>query len=44
MTCPYIPIRPGHRIPISKLRIVPDTAPTANSTPIALAHRRASNP
>jgi hypothetical protein len=35
-------MRPGHSRPISKLRMVPDTAPTANSTPIALDHRRAS--
>ena len=32
----------GHRIPNSNDRIVPDTAPTANSTPIAFAQRRAS--
>lgn len=42
-TPPYRCIRPSQRIPISNDRIVPDTAPTANSTPIARAQRRASN-
>lgn len=39
---PKRPMSPGQRIPSSKDRIVPDTAPTAKSTPITLAHRRAS--
>ena len=42
ITSPKRPIQRGHRIPNSNDRIVPDTAPTANSTPIAFAHRRAS--
>ena len=37
-TSPYFDISPGHSSPISKLRIVPDTAPTANSTAAAFAH------
>ena len=39
-TSPKRPIRPGHRMPISKDSSVPDTAPAANSTPIALARVR----
>ena len=42
ITSPYMPISPGHSRPISNDRIVPETAPTANRTPIALAQRRAS--
>src|SRR4029079_9497939 len=42
MTSPYCDIRPGHSRPISKLRIVPETAPTANSTAATFDHRRAS--
>ncbi|SDN34640.1 hypothetical protein SAMN04488074_1506 [Lentzea albidocapillata subsp. violacea] len=41
MTSPNLPMRPGHSRPISKLRMVPETAPTANSTPIARAQVRA---
>ena len=41
ITSPNVDIRPGHSRPISKLRIVPDTAPTANSTAEAFAHRLA---
>ncbi len=42
ITSPKRPIQRGHRMPNSNDRIVPDTAPTAKSTPITLAHRRAS--
>ena len=42
MTSPKRPIRPGHNRPISKLRTVPETAPTATNRPATLAHRRAS--
>jgi hypothetical protein len=37
-TSPNRPISPGQRMPISKESRVPDTAPAANSTPMALAH------
>jgi uncharacterized Zn-finger protein len=43
MTSPKVPIMPGHRMPSSNDRIVPDTAPTANSTPSVLPQRRASS-
>ena len=33
MTSPKRPIRPGHNRPISKLRTVPETAPTATNRP-----------
>ena len=36
-TSPNGAIRPGQRMPISNDSSVPDTAPAANSTPIALA-------
>ena len=42
MTAPNRPIKPGHRIPISKDRMVPDTAPMAKVTPRPFAHRWAS--
>ena len=42
MTSPKRPIRPGHNTPVSKLRTVPETAPTATNRPATLAHRRAS--
>ena len=38
ITSPYVDISPGHSRPISKLRIVPETAPTANSTAATFAH------
>jgi hypothetical protein len=42
-TEPNVSIRRGQRIPISNDRIVPDTAPTANSTPRTFAQRWASS-
>ena len=42
ITSPNVSIMPGHNRPISKLRIVPDTAPTANSTAATFDHLRAS--
>ena len=42
ITSPKRPIHRGHKMPNSNDRIVPDTAPTAKSTPTALAHLRAS--
>ena len=42
ITSPYVDISPGQSNPISKLRIVPDTAPIANSTAEALPHFFAS--
>ena len=42
-TGPKRPMRPGHRMPSSNDSKVPETAPAANSTPIALAHARASS-
>ena len=42
MTSPKRPIRPGHNTPVSKLRTVPETAPTATNRPATLAHRRVS--
>ena len=38
ITSPNVDIIPGHSSPISKLRIVPETAPTAKRTAEALAH------
>ena len=38
ITSPNVDIMLGHRRPISKLRMVPETAPTANSTAEAFAH------
>jgi hypothetical protein len=40
---PYRPISPGHSSPSSKESTVPETAPTANSTPATIDHRRASS-
>ena len=40
-TAPHCDIHAGHRIPNSKLKMVPETAPTANRTPTALDQRRA---
>jgi hypothetical protein len=42
-TSPKRSISPGHRMPISKESRVPDTAPAANSTPIAFAQVWASS-
>ena len=42
-TSPKRSISPGQRMPISKDSRVPDTAPAANSTPIALAQVCASS-
>ena len=42
ITSPNSDIMPGHSRPISKLSIVPDTAPTANRTAETLAHFFAS--
>ncbi len=42
ITSPKRPIHRGHRMPNSNDRIVPDTAPTAKSTPMTFAQRRAS--
>jgi hypothetical protein len=36
-TSPNVSISPGHSIPISNDRIVPETAPTAKRTPMAFA-------
>ena len=41
-TLPNVPVKPGHSSPISKLRIVPVTTPTANSATIIRVQRRAS--
>jgi hypothetical protein len=43
MSWPQRDIRPDHSTPISIDKMVPDTAPTANSRPSALAQRRASS-
>jgi hypothetical protein len=40
-TSPNVRIIPGQRMPSSNDRMVPDTAPTANSTPSVCDHRRA---
>ncbi len=42
MTSPNRSNIPGHSRPISKLRTVPVTAPTANVTAATFDHRRAS--
>ena len=41
-TSPNADMKPGHRSPISKLRIVPVTTPTANRASIAFDQRLAS--
>jgi hypothetical protein len=41
-TEPKVAMKPGHSSPISKLRIVPVTTPTANSATMILVQRRAS--
>ena len=41
-TAPNLAMKPGHSSPISKLRIVPVTTPTANSASIAFDQRFAS--
>ena len=43
ITAPYSRMNAGHSRPISKLRIVPDTAPTAKSTAATLDQRSASS-
>ncbi len=40
-TSPNVAMKFGHSIPSSKLRIVPVTTPTANSTSISRDQRRA---
>lgn len=42
MTSPNLPMNSGQRTPISNERTVPNTAPTAKRTAVALAHCRAS--
>ena len=39
---PNVPVKPGQRRPISKLRIVPVTTPAAKSAAITRVQRRAS--
>jgi hypothetical protein len=41
-TAPNVALKFGHSSPISKLRIVPVTTPTANSASMTLDQRRAS--